>query len=89
MDYSKFKSGTNTRYTGAVRWFNEAKGYGFISPDAQPDLDIFVHFTNIRGRTGTRERINLYDGQRVSFMVDIRKQTSKLFAQDVVVESAN
>jgi CspA family cold shock protein len=36
------------RYTGTVKWFNEAKGYGFIKRDDGPDL--FVHYTNIEGQ---------------------------------------
>jgi CspA family cold shock protein len=34
-------------FTGTVKWFNEAKGYGFIKRDDGPDL--FVHYTNIVG----------------------------------------
>ena len=33
------------RYTGSVKWFNEAKGYGFIKRAHGPDL--FVHYNNI------------------------------------------
>jgi CspA family cold shock protein len=33
--------------TGTVKWFNEAKGYGFIKREDGPDL--FVHYTNIAG----------------------------------------
>jgi CspA family cold shock protein len=43
--------GGSMRYTGKVKWFNEAKGYGFIRRDDGPDL--FVHYTNIVG-TGFR-----------------------------------
>ncbi len=46
---------------GTVKWFNESKGYGFISRDGGSDL--FVHFSNITG-DGFR---TLKDGQQVLF----------------------
>ncbi len=50
------------RQTGRVKWFSEAKGYGFIVPDAG-GRDLFVHISNVAdGRS-------LSDGQRVSFVV--------------------
>lgn len=33
--------------TGSVKWFNEAKGYGFITPE-DGSKDLFVHFSNIQ-----------------------------------------
>jgi CspA family cold shock protein len=51
-----------TTQTGIVKWFNEAKGFGFISPDTGgPDL--FVHFQDIKA-TGFK---SLAENQRVSF----------------------
>jgi CspA family cold shock protein len=52
------------RMTGKVKWFNDAKGYGFIAPDAGGD-DVFVHFSGIRG-TGRR---SLEEGQDVEFEI--------------------
>jgi len=34
--------------TGTVKWFNDAKGYGFIAPE-DGSKDLFVHHTNIAG----------------------------------------
>ncbi len=49
---------------GTVKWFNQDKGFGFITPETG-GKDVFVHFSAIQG-TGRR---NLEDGQRVSFVV--------------------
>jgi CspA family cold shock protein len=48
--------------TGTVKWFNEAKGFGFISPD-DGGPDVFVHFSVLPG-TGFRK---LREGDRVEF----------------------
>ncbi len=48
--------------TGTVKWFNEAKGYGFITPD-DGSPDVFVHFSAIQA-TGYK---TLSEGQAVSF----------------------
>ncbi|GBU23125.1 hypothetical protein R80B4_03041 [Fibrobacteres bacterium R8-0-B4] len=50
--------------TGSVKWFNEAKGFGFIQPD-DGSRDVFVHFSAIQ-TSGFRK---LDEGQKVSFEV--------------------
>ncbi|ESS73037.1 cold-shock DNA-binding domain-containing protein [Methyloglobulus morosus KoM1] len=53
--------------TGTVKWFNEAKGFGFISPaDGSPD--VFVHFSAISGQGSFR---TLAEGQSVNYDVEI------------------
>ena len=47
---------------GTVKWFNEKKGFGFITPDEGGD-DLFVHHTNISAK-GFR---TLQDGQTVEY----------------------
>lgn len=49
---------------GTVKWFNDAKGYGFIAPE-DGSADVFVHFSAIDAK-GFR---SLQEGQRVSFEV--------------------
>ena len=34
--------------TGTVKWFSDAKGYGFIEPDGEAGKDIFAHFSAIQ-----------------------------------------
>lgn len=50
---------------GTVKWFNDAKGFGFITPDDGGD-DLFAHFSAIQSNGGFR---TLQEGQRVSFEV--------------------
>jgi len=50
--------------TGTVKWFDDAKGYGFISPE-DGSKDVFVHHSAIQG-SGFK---SLAEGQRVSFEV--------------------
>ena len=50
--------------TGIVKWFNDAKGFGFVAPDDGSD-DLFVHFSAIN-MGGFK---SLKEGQKVSFEV--------------------
>jgi CspA family cold shock protein len=52
------------REQGVVKWFNEAKGFGFIQRDGAED--VFVHYTAIQS-AGFR---TLQEGQRVEFTVE-------------------
>lgn len=65
--------------TGVVKWFNNAKGYGFVVADDR-DEDIFVHFSSI-GMDGYK---TLKEGQRVQF--EISEGPKGLHA--VAIESA-
>ena len=51
------------RQSGPVKWFNDAKGFGFITPEN--GQDVFVHFRSIQG-TGFK---SLQEGQQVTFKV--------------------
>ena len=48
--------------SGTVKWFNDSKGYGFITPD-EGSKDLFVHHSNIAGE-GFK---SLAEGARVSY----------------------
>ena len=53
-----------TTETGIVKWFNDDKGYGFITPD-NGGKDLFAHFKEIQGE-GFK---SLRENQRVEFVV--------------------
>jgi CspA family cold shock protein len=66
--------------TGTVKWFNDAKGYGFIAPD-EGTKDLFVHHTGIAG-DGFK---SLPEGAKVEF--EAREGEKGPQAENVVVIS--
>jgi CspA family cold shock protein len=58
--------------TGTVKWFNEVKGYGFITPDGGGN-DVFVHISAVE-RSGLR---GLNEGQKLSFDLEPDRKTGK------------
>jgi CspA family cold shock protein len=66
--------------TGTVKWFNESKGFGFITP-ADGSKDVFVHFSAIQG-DGFK---TLREGQSVDMEIEMGPkgpQASKVLSQD-------
>jgi len=71
--------------TGTVKWFNNTKGFGFITPD-ESGQDLFVHYSDVQ-MEGYR---NLVEGQQVTFtFADGPKgpAASQVMVQGVIVES--
>ncbi len=70
-----------SRITGKVKWFNNAKGYGFIEP-GDGTKDVFVHISAVE-RAGMQ---SLREGQKVEFELvagrDGRAAAENLVAQD-------
>ncbi len=59
---------------GKVKWFNNAKGYGFILEDGKPDEDLFAHYSAIQmdgyktlkaGQSVSRSDLRSFKGQKV------------------------
>jgi cold shock protein len=55
----------NQSQTGTVKWFDDGKGYGFITP-SQGGKDLFAHFSEIRTGDGFK---SLQENQKVEFEV--------------------
>ena len=64
---------------GVVKWFDEIKGFGFITPDGEDDTDVFVHFSVVPGPDGKK---NLLIGDKVTYLEGTRG--SGLYAIRVV-----
>lgn len=63
---------------GTVKWFNGAKGFGFIQPD-QGGQDVFVHISAVE-RAGLQ---TLAEGQKVSYEVTQDRRTGKSSADNL------
>jgi CspA family cold shock protein len=64
--------------TGVIKWFNDAKGYGFIQRESGDD--VFVHFSALPQTGGYR---SLSEGQRVQF--EVVQERGRERAADVVI----
>jgi cold shock protein len=66
--------------TGIVKWFNNAKGYGFILPDADSQ-DVFAHYSAIRMegfktlKAGQAVRFDIQAGPKGMHAIDIQAMT--------------
>ena len=67
------------RRTGTVKWFNNAKGYGFIVDSTEESSDVFVHYRNISG-DGFK---SLVEGQVVDY--DLSEGDKGLQADNVSI----
>ena len=63
------KTITNILYNGKVNWFNDSKGYGFITPDDDGG-DVFFHYSPLQD-TDFKE---LKDGDKVEYEIDTTKE---------------
>jgi len=64
--------------TGTVKWFNSAKGFGFIQPD-DGGKDAFVHISAVE-RAGLN---HLVEGQKISFDLQADQRSGKLSAENL------
>lgn len=68
---------------GTVKWFDDEKGFGFISRD-DGERDVFVHFSAIKGQEDRRR--TLEEGDRVTFEVEQAEKGPKAVEVRVVEE---
>jgi CspA family cold shock protein len=66
--------------SGTVKWFNDDKGFGFISNESGGE-DVFVHFSAVEAK-GFR---SLKEGQRVTFDTETDPRNGKLRAKNVSI----
>ena len=62
------------KQSGTVKWFNDAKGFGFITP-ANGGEDLFAHFKEIQGGSGFK---SLAEGQKVAVRGPKGMQATKI-----------
>ena len=74
-----FKSGSTDVATGTVKWFNAAKGYGFIQPDGG-GKDVFVHISAVE-KAGLS---TLNEGAKVSY--EETENRGKMSAENLKVK---
>lgn len=67
--------------SGAVKWFNTTKGFGFIQPD-DGGQDVFVHISAVE-RAGMRD---LREGQKISYELVQDKRSGKSSADNLRAE---
>lgn len=63
-------------YTGVVKWFDNERGYGFIS--ANDGQDVYVHHSQVKEKTHNKD---LHEGEAVNF--DVRQDDKRLCAFNV------
>ena len=68
--------------TGAVKWFNAQKGFGFIQPDAGGN-DVFVHISAVE-RAGLRD---LAEGQKIAYELVVDKRSGRSSADNLQIQS--